>query len=100
VEISEPKDDSEKDTKLHYKKIVKRVTKGTSAGKDVLHFQCKYCDRSFQGPSSSSFLKHARKVHPSRCPDLIPGQTGDLGDKKRYTFVVFFYKYIIENSCK
>jgi ribosome-binding ATPase YchF (GTP1/OBG family) len=55
----------------HCSKTYKEVKKGKSKGKEVVHFGCKYCNRVFQGPSSSAFLVHLRAKHPTRCPELL-----------------------------
>jgi hypothetical protein len=36
--------------------------KGKSKGKEVNYFNCNYCDKGFQGPSSTAFLEHLRKT--------------------------------------
>jgi len=49
------------------------VRRGKLKGKEISHFKCSYCrDKQFQGPSSTAFLEHLRKVHPSKCPELLP----------------------------
>ena len=57
----------------HGTKVLLKVKKGKLKGKEILHFKCSYCrDKHFQGPSSTAFLDHLRKVHPQKCPELLP----------------------------
>jgi hypothetical protein len=56
----------------HLSIVMKKVEKGKSMGKIVKHFLCKYCPKDFQGPSTGTILKHLRKVHSKRCPELLP----------------------------
>ena len=57
----------------HGTKVVMKSKRGKAKGKEVPHFKCGYCrDKCFQGPSSTAFLEHLRKVHPKRCPELLP----------------------------
>ena len=55
----------------HYTTIRRKVKKGKHAGTEVNHFHCDYCTKSFQGPGTSSVLKHLRKSHSKKCPDLL-----------------------------
>ena len=59
-------------TPHHYTKVVKKVKTGKEKGKEVEFFNCSYCDKGYQGPSSSTTLKHLRKFHPKKCPELLP----------------------------
>ena len=57
----------------HGTKVMLLVKKGKLKGREIHHFKCSYCrDKHFQGPSSTAFLEHLRKVHPSKCPELLP----------------------------
>ena len=57
----------------HGTKVLLPVKKGKLKGKEIVHFKCSYCrDKNFQGPSSTAFLEHLRKVHPYKCPELLP----------------------------
>jgi hypothetical protein len=55
----------------HCTKVMASVKKGKKKGSPSLHFQCNYCPKSFAGPSNSSFTIHLKKLHPSRCPELV-----------------------------
>ena len=59
----------------HCEKVVDKCAKGRNKGMDLLHFKCNYCNLKFQGPSNSSFLKHLRRNHPKKCPELNQGNT-------------------------
>jgi hAT family C-terminal dimerisation region len=65
----------------HWTNVMKKVGKGKSMGKTVNHFLCNYCPKDFQGPSSGTILKHLRKIHPKRCPELLAtkGQISSRG---------------------
>jgi hypothetical protein len=41
----------------HCIKVMKKVAKGAKKGQEVIHFDCNYCSKDFQGPSNSTFLK-------------------------------------------
>jgi len=56
----------------HFTTIRKKVLKGKHAGSEANYFHCNYCAKSFQGPGTSSMLKHLRKSHGKKCPDLLP----------------------------
>jgi hypothetical protein len=57
----------------HGTKVLLKVKKGKLKGDEMLHFKCSYCkDKHFQGPSSTAFLEHLRKIHPQKCPELLP----------------------------
>ena len=43
----------------HCKKILKRVVKGAKKGQEVLHFDCNYCSKYFQGPFNISQVRIA-----------------------------------------
>lgn len=60
----------------HYTTIRKKVVKGKHAGGEVNYFHCNYCTKSFQGPGNSSTLKHLRKSHRKKCPDLLLPSAG------------------------
>jgi hypothetical protein len=64
----------------HFTKVMRRENTGDNKGKTVEHFKCIYCDKEklFQGPSSSSILKHLRKCHPKNCPELLPSTNQDV----------------------
>jgi hypothetical protein len=61
----------EDESTVHYTTSKRKVTKGKSAGQFVNYFNCSYCSKIFQGPSTSSCLKHLRNVHPKKCPDIL-----------------------------
>lgn len=76
----------------HWTTQILKVMKGKHAGKAVKHFKCKYCSKSFQGPGTSTTLKHLRSCHPSKCPELLPAASGAAAisargffDKKKMT---------------
>jgi hypothetical protein len=75
----------------HFTTIRKKVRKGKYAGNEVKYFHCNYCTKSFQGPGSSSVLKHLRNSHSKKCPDLLPSSgdraihTRGFFDKKKMT---------------
>lgn len=52
-------------------KSIMSAKSGKRKGKDVVHFNCLFCTRKFQGPGSSAILVHLRNKHPSKCPDLV-----------------------------
>lgn len=69
---------------LHGTKVMIVAEKGKKKGQKILHFQCNYCrEKYFQGPSSSTFLEHLRKVHPKRCSELLP-QAKDSKPKRNF----------------
>jgi hypothetical protein len=56
----------------HGTKVLLPVKKGKLKGKEVFHFKCSYCrEKHFQGPSTTAFLEHLRKVHPLKCSELL-----------------------------
>ena len=55
----------------HSCKVMLKASKGKKKGLEVMHFQCKYCPKNFQGPSNGTLLKHLRSKHPKKCPDLL-----------------------------
>jgi hypothetical protein len=55
----------------HCSKVMKKVAKGAKKGQEVIHFDCNYCSKDFQGPSNSTLLKHLRSTHPKKCPELL-----------------------------
>lgn len=59
----------------HYTRNTQLITKGKRIGQDMVYFKCTYCDRDYQGPSTSSILKHLRKEHPRKCSELLNGST-------------------------
>lgn len=58
-------------TDEHCTKEMKKAKTGKKKGTMIIHFQCKYCDKAFQGPSNGTALKHLRAIHPKKCPDLL-----------------------------
>jgi hypothetical protein len=48
---------------------MKKVKSGKMKGKEMKHFKCNYCIKSFQGPSSGTILEHLRKDHPAKLGD-------------------------------
>ena len=64
----------------HFNKVSRRATTGDKKGKTIEHFKCIYCDQEklFQGPSSSSFLKHLRKCHAKKYPELLISTNQDV----------------------
>ena len=77
------------ETKKHYRRTNKVASTGKAKGSTVLHFSCNYCEKSFQGPSSGTILKHLRAKHAKKCPDLLKKEHGnappprDILDKKK-----------------
>ena len=55
---------------------MKVVTKGQKKGEKVKHFDCNYCKKSYQGPSTGTILKHLRAAHKPKCLDLLPTPSG------------------------
>ena len=55
----------------HGEKVMAVAKKGEMAGKDAIHYKCKYCSNLLIGPGSGSFLAHVRRAHPKKCPELI-----------------------------
>jgi len=73
---------------VHYKKEMRKATKGKKKGQEVIHFICSYCKDSFQGPSSSSCLKHLRSRHPKKCSELLEA---DSNQKQKDSATKFFF---------
>ena len=48
-----------------------KVKSGKRKGEECAFFECNYCPKSFQGPSSSAILDHLRGVHRDKCPELL-----------------------------
>lgn len=62
-------------TDEHCTKVMKKATAGKKIGTMIMHFQCKYCSKAFQGPSNGTALKHLRSTHSKKCPDVLPIKT-------------------------
>jgi hypothetical protein len=65
-------------TVCHWTYIVKKAETGKLKGKEVNHFQCNYCPKSFQCPSNGTIKKHLRNKHPTKCPELLPKEVRNL----------------------
>ena len=55
----------------HSKRVSKIALKGKKKGQGCVFFECNYCDKGFQGPTTSAILGHLRKVHHAKCSDLL-----------------------------
>ena len=73
--IDEEVNEEVNDVVTHWNIVMKKVEKGQLKGQEIKHFYCKYCSKSFQGPSSGTILKHLRKIHATKCPELLPKAT-------------------------
>ena len=58
--IDEEVNEEVNDVVTHWNIVMKKVEKGQLKGQEIKHFYCKYCSKSFQGPSSGTILKHLR----------------------------------------
>jgi hypothetical protein len=75
----------------HCTREYRNVKSGLHKGKMVVFFKCDYCPTSYQGPSTSTMMRHLRDQHPTKCPDLlkentkatIKGPTGDFFSKPK-----------------
>lgn len=59
----------------HCTKMDLPIEKGKKKGQKARHFKCNYCDKSYAGPSDSSFTTHLKKDHPSKCPELVKNKS-------------------------
>lgn len=50
---------------------MKKVQEGKMKGQTIVHYKCNYCPKLYQGPSTSTCLKHLRSSHPRKCPDIL-----------------------------
>jgi hypothetical protein len=61
----------------HWTTVERKADTGKFKGQIIKHFRCSYCVKPlkyFQGPSNGSILKHRRKSHPRKCPEILPTQ--------------------------
>jgi hypothetical protein len=58
--VVNPSEDGGEEEKMieekNWTKIMMKLATGMKSAKEVIHFKCKYCPKSFQGPSSSNSL--------------------------------------------
>jgi hypothetical protein len=63
---------------------MKEVAQGKQKGKLLKHFHCRYCSKSFQGPSTGTIWKHVRSKHPKQSyPETATTGVRGFFDKKK-----------------